>query len=383
MERKKFLYILNIAPRVNNFSYAGMLAAQELGVEFHIAGHWSYASLEELLDDEKRYGIKIHQIDFIRTPYHPENIKAFLELNELVKREQFDVIHCNTPIGGMLGRMIGKIHKIPKVIYQAHGFHFYKGAPLLNWLLYYPVEKWLARYTDVLITINREDYQLAKRKMKLRDGGKVFYVPGVGIDTSLFYVGADSRKNKRAELRLNTDDVALISMGDLIERKNYPTAIRAVSEAKNDHLHYFICGTGTEEGALKTLAEQLHVAQQIHFLGFRSDIKELLAASDMFLFTTKQEGLPRSTMEAMASGLPCVASKIRGNVDLIEDGVNGFLCDPQDAAEFAEKINLLAADVGLRKKMGSTNQVAIQKFSTETVIGEMQKIYAGELLARE
>lgn len=376
MKRKKLLYILNVAPRVNNFSYASMLAAQETGMEFHIAGHWSYASLEELLDDEKRYGIKIHQIDFIRTPYHPGNIKAYLQLNELVKREKFDIIHCNTPIGGMLGRMIGKIHKIPKVIYQAHGFHFYKGAPLLNWMLYYPVEKWLARYTDALITINREDYELAGRKMKLRDGGKVYYVPGVGIDTSQFHNGAGVRSNKRAELGLNTDDVALISMGDLIERKNYPTAIRAVSEAKNDQLHYFICGTGTEEGALKTLAEQLHVAQQIHFLGFRTDTKELLAASDMFLFTTKQEGLPRSTMEAMASGLPCVASKIRGNVDLIEDGVNGFLCDPQDAEGFADKIRILLDDPALAEKFSRNGLQKIKDFDTRIVIEQLREIYS-------
>jgi glycosyltransferase involved in cell wall biosynthesis len=169
-------------------------------------------------------------------------------------------------------------------------------------------------------------------------------------------------------------------MGDLIERKNYSVAIQAVSEAQNDKLHYFICGEGAQESHLRSVAEQLNVTRQIHFLGFRADIKELLVASDIFIFTTKQEGLPRSMMEAMASGLPCVASKIRGNTDLLENAEGGFLCDPQDASEFAEKLNLLAANTALRETMGRNNLIAIQQFSTEAVIKEMQNIYAAELV---
>ena len=159
---KKMLYILNIASRVNSFSYTSMKAAQELGFEYHIAGNWGYANDEERISDEKKYGIHIYQINFIRTPYHPGNIKAYQQLKKIVEREQFDLIHCNTPIGGVVGRLIGKSCKIPTVIYQAHGFHFYKGAPFLNWILFYPIELWLANYTDVLITINQEDYQRAK-----------------------------------------------------------------------------------------------------------------------------------------------------------------------------------------------------------------------------
>ena len=167
MKGKKLLYILNVATRVNNFSYTSMVAAQVLETEFHIAGNWSYGSDEERVADEKRCGIKIHQIDFIRTPYHPGNIKAYVQLKKLIQKEKYDGIHCNTPIGGVLGRIVGKKCKIEKMIYQAHGFHFYKGAPKKNWLLYYPVEKWLARYTDALITINQEDYEFAKRVCKL------------------------------------------------------------------------------------------------------------------------------------------------------------------------------------------------------------------------
>ena len=160
----KLLYVLNVAQRVNNFSHSAMLAAKELGFEFHIAGNWSYPSDLEREADEKEYGIRIHQIDFIRTPYHPGNWKAYVQLKKLVQREKYDVIHCNTPIGGVLGRVVGRQCKVPKIIYQAHGFHFFKGAPKTNWILFYPIEHWLARYTDVLITINHEDYNFAKNK---------------------------------------------------------------------------------------------------------------------------------------------------------------------------------------------------------------------------
>ena len=376
----KLLFISNISNRISSFVTASISAAHNLNIDFYQTANWQSASREQILAYEREYDIKIKSIPISRNPFSVANLTAYKELVELIKREKIDYIHCNTPVGGMLGRLAGKKCKVKKVIYQAHGFHFYKGAPLLNWLLYYPVEKWLARYTDALITINQEDYALAKRKMKLKNGGKVYYVPGVGVDILQNKFDSDLRKNTREKFGLNTDDVAIISMGDLIERKNYSTAIRAVSESKNDRLHYFICGEGTEESTLKMLAEKLNIAQQIHFLGFRTDIKELLAASDIFLFTTKQEGLPRSMMEAMASGLPCVVSRIRGNTDLLENAEGGFLCDPNNASEFAEKLKLLAADAALREEMGETNRVTIQKFSTENVIREMENIYAAEFL---
>ena len=217
----KMLYILNTTNRVNNFSYSSMIAAQQLGVEFHIAGNWTgYSDNKEKEADEEKYGIRIHQIDFIRTPYDLRNIKAYKQLVQLMKREKFDVIHCNTPTGGVLGRLAGKKCKVRKIIYQAHGFHFYKGAPKKNWLIYYPIEKWLAKYTDALITINNEDYGLAKSKFQLRHNGKVYYVPGVRIDLSQYDLPDGIREKKRAELGLKETDIVLISSGELNENKN-------------------------------------------------------------------------------------------------------------------------------------------------------------------
>ena len=371
---KKMLYILNIANRVNNFSYTSMKAAQELGFDYHIAGNWKYANDQERIEDEKKYGIHIYQIDFVRTPYHPGNVKAYKQLKEIVEREKFDVIHCNTPIGGVVGRLLGKSCKVPTVIYQAHGFHFYNGAPVLNWMIYYPIERWLAHYTDALITINQEDFERAQ-SFKLRNHGKVYYVPGVGLDPAVYHISEDVRQKKREELGLKNDDIALISAGDLVKRKNYQISVKSIAQAKNKRLQYYICGTGPEEDNLKELAKQLNADNQVHFLGFRSDMKELFGAADIFLFSTLQEGLPRSLSEAMASGLPCVASKIRGNIDLIQDGIGGTLCSADDVAAYSTAINQLASDADLRKKMKEANLKRIRSFDNEAAEHALLSIY--------
>lgn len=376
----KILFISNISNRITTFVTASITAAHSLDLDFYQAANWQDADPMQIEKDEKAYDIKIKSVPISRNPLAKTNLIAYKELVAFIKKENIDYIHCNTPTGGILGRLAGKKCHVKKVIYQAHGFHFYKGAPKKNWLIYYPVEKWLAHYTDALITINNEDFELAKNKLKLRKNGKVYYVPGVGIDTTQYALSAKAREEKRIELKLHEDDVALISMGDLIERKNYDTAIRAIAVAKNPALQYFICGKGPEEENLKTLAKILGVSEQIHFLGFRSDIKELLAAVDVFLFTTKQEGLPRSMMEAMASGLPCIASEIRGNTDLLEGTDGGYLCETTDVSAYAEALYLLANDSALREKRGKNNLITIQKFSTETVNEEIRKIYESELI---
>lgn len=371
----KLLYILNIAKRVNNFSFTSMMAAQKLGVEFHIAGNWSYASDEERQADEKQYGIKIHQIDFIRAPYHPGNRTAYIQLKNLVQKEKYDVIHCNTPIGGVLGRIVAKRCGVPKVIYQAHGFHFFKGAPKLNWLIYYPIEKWLAHYTDAIITINQEDYEFAKTKLKLRKGGAVYYVPGVGIDTTQYNSRAVSREAKRRELNLPEDAVVLLSAGELNINKNNQVIISAMEQINQKNIHYVLCGVGVQEAALRRQADAAGLHDNVHFLGYRTDIKELYKMADCFVMPSYREGLSRSLMEAMASGLPCVASAIRGNEDLIENGVGGYLCPSSDVDGFAKALYELVQNPELRQKMKENNLERIKEFDDSVVEREIRAIY--------
>ncbi len=376
MKKIKLLYILNVADRVNNFSYTSMLAAKELGFEFHIAGNWSYASDREKIADEEKYGIKIHQIDFVRTPYHPGNIKAYKQLKTIAKNEQYDIIHCNTPIGGVVGRIIGKKLKTKKIIYQAHGFHFYKGAPKINWLIYYPIEKRLAKYTDAIITINQEDFALAKEKFRLKNHGEIYYVPGVGTDTDFYNFDCGTRGTHRKELGLSDSDFAILSVGRLETNKNTETLIKAMAVMKNENVKLIVCGDGEQREYLEKLSERLGTEKSVTFLGTVSNLQEIYRAVDALASSSYREGLSRTVMEAMASGLPCIVSNIRGNTDLIEDGKGGFLCEPDDANAYAQAITALLQDVSLRESMKNENLKRIRSFSIPTVVSETKKIYS-------
>lgn len=367
---KKFLFISNITNAITNFSLPSILAAQKMGYEVHMAADFSGFN-----DDSDKYNVTLHQIDLHRFPLHPKNIKAYKQMNNLIKKEGFDVIHCNTPIGGVLGRLCGSKNKVRKIIYTAHGFHFYKGAPLVNRIIYKTIEKLLAHKTDVIITMNSED-NAAAQKLRLKKGGRVYSVPGVGITSDDFEGVLEKREEKRKELSLSEGDIAAVSAGDLILRKNYATAIKAIAECKNQNVKYFICGKGPQKENLENLIKELRLEDRVFLLGFRSDVKQLMAASDIFLFTTLQEGMPRSMMEAMTLSLPCVASKIRGNVDLIENEKGGFLCKATNHTEFAMAIDKLASDKDLREKMGQENKIDSKKFDSKNIIECIEKIYA-------
>ncbi len=367
---KKILFISNVSNRITNFAIPSIVAGQSLEYDFHMAANYS-----NFTDDASKYNVTIHHIDIKRNPFNIKNIKAYKQMLDLIKKEKFDVIHCNTPIGGVLGRICGAKAGVKTIIYTAHGFHFYKGAPLINRTLYKTAERYMAKKTDAIITMNEEDFETAK-KFKLRDGKQnYFLVNGVGIDIDKFKNIKVERKEKRKELGLKPDDIMLIAMGDLIKRKNYQASIKSIAEAKNPKLHFFICGKGPLKEKLMRLADSLNVANQIHFLGFRTDIGQLLKCSDIFLFTTYQEGLPRSMMEAMSVGLPCVCSKIRGNVDLIDDGRGGYLFSPNDIDGFAKAINKLEQNEDLRHKMGQVNLENVKPYSIENVKKQMKEIY--------
>ncbi|MBC3805603.1 glycosyltransferase [Acetobacterium fimetarium] len=311
-----------------------------------------------------------HHIDLDRNPYNfKQNRIAYKQMLNLIREEKFDVIHCNTPIGGLLGRLCGKKAKVPKIIYTAHGFHFYQGAPLINWLLYFPAERFLARDTDVLITMNKEDYERAK---KYFNSCQLEYIPGIGINTQEIEI---DRNKKRPELQIPEETMVLLSVGEMIERKNHETALRALAKLENQNYLYLICGRGKLESYLKKRAEELGIEDRVKFLGFRNDISEICIASDIFVFPSFQEGLPVAVMEAMAAGLPVVGSSIRGNVDLIQNGEGGFLIKPNDIEGFSKSIDEIMRDSALRRTMGLRNLNEAKKYDVEIVKNRMQEIY--------
>lgn len=369
---KKLLFISNITNSITNFALPSYYACKKMGIEFHLASNLNNFDYE----NNPYKDIVLHNIKCNRNPLSFDNIYSYKELNRIIKENQIDYIHCNTPIGGVLGRLCASKNKVEKVIYTAHGFHFYKGAPLLNNVVFKNIEFALAHKTDAIITMNDEDYQSAK-KMKLRKKHNVYKVNGVGIDTNKYINTSLNLIKIKTQLGFSGDEFICIAMGDLIKRKNYKLAIESIARCNNPKIHYLIAGNGPEMDKLKMYCKELGVEHQIHFLGYRSDIKELLSISNCFLFTSLQEGLPRSLMEAMATGLPCIVSDIRGNNDLIKNDINGFLINNSD--DCAKKINQLVHDENLRKKMQMKNFELIKKYDVESVKKQIKEIYEKEL----
>lgn len=327
----------------------------------------------------REWGCVIYQVDCCRSPLSKGNLRAINQIKTLVEENHYDIVHCHTPIAAMCTRLAcRKVRKQgTKVFYTAHGFHFYKGAPWKNWLIYYPVEKICSYFTDVLITINQEDYEIAKRKFHAK---KVEYVPGVGIDLEKFgnvVIDKDEvRFVKRNEIGIPQDAKWLLNVGELIPRKNQETLIKAVAEL--DDVYLTIAGCGVIEEKLVTLIQKLNVSNRVKLLGFRKDIAELCMACDVFVFSSFHEGLPVAVMEAMASGLPIACSRIRGNTDLIDEADEtgnggGCLFDPHSVGECREAIiKVLGMDLQL---LGIYNSRRIRDFSVDMVNKVMTDLY--------
>ena len=317
-------------------------------------------------------GCRVHDLSLSRSPFTKANCRGYKQLKKTIQEGQYDVIHTHTPIASALVRVACRRNKDIKVIYTAHGFHFYKGASWLNWLFYYPVEKWLSRYTDVLITINKEDYERAKRSFK---AGRIEYVPGVGVDVEKYGSVVVDRKAKRKELGLAEDDFVLVSTGELNDNKNHKTVIQAVHRLNNPSVKYLICGQGPLKNELLNLVQKLGLEHQIMLLGYRTDIIEINHIADVFVFPSFREGLSVALMEAMACGLPAVCSDIRGNRDLIEDGKGGFLVEPKNILGFTQSMEVLFKDISLREGMGKYNKDKVQEYDIGTVLDKMKSVY--------
>ncbi len=324
----------------------------------------------------REWGCVVHTIATSRSPLNRGNRVAVKQLRRLVEENRYDIVHCHTPVAAMCARLACRRARKrgTKVFYTAHGFHFFKGAPLKNWLLYYPVEKICSRWTDLLITINQEDYALAQRKMKAK---KVVYVPGVGVDLTKFGNATVDRAAKRRELGVPEDATLLLSVGELNANKNHETIIRALAKLENnENVYYAIAGRGGLQDYLQNLAASLGLGDRVKQLGFRTDVAELYATADAFVFPSFREGLPVSVMEAMATGLPCAVSRIRGAVDLIDENC-GTLFAPHSVDECR---NAIAALLGARnaQAFGARAAEKVKKFGLEPVLEQMTALYWDE-----
>lgn len=357
----KILYVTTVSTTVNAFLIPHIKMLIDHGNQVDVAFNIEQDIKPEVYD----IGCKVHIISFQRSPFSWQNYKAYKSVRTLIQNEAYDLVHTHTPVASACVRLACKKFNNIKVFYTAHGFHFFKGASLLNWLIYYPVERILARYTDVLITINKEDYRRAQKSFK---AGSVKYIPGVGINVTKFNQAYIDRAGKRKELGIPEDGFVAISVGELNKNKNHEVIIRALAKSSNQQIHYAICGEGLLRKNLIKLAKDLGLSDRIHLLGFRKDIFDLLKAADLFVFPSFREGLSVALMEAMAAGLPVIASKIRGNSDLIEDGRGGLLVNPKEVEGFAKAIDSLSVDNDKRMDYGNYNNKSIQQFNIDSVL---------------
>lgn len=319
-----------------------------------------------------------YSIPFNRSPFSFNNIKAYRELKDIIEKETFDIVHCHTPVGGVVARLAarGARERGTSVIYTGHGLHFYKGAPLLNWILYYPVEKFCARFTDCLITINEEDYSTVRRhKFK---ASEICHVHGVGISLDRFRIHTPAEKEiLRRKYGYKAEDYIMTVVAELNKNKNQEFLIKSVSHMKKrfPQIKLLLVGKGEQQDALSAMTKKLKLDGNVFFLGYRNDIDCLLAMSDVLVTASYREGLPVNIMEAMASGLPIICTDVRGQRDLVKDGKNGFLYPINDEQRFSGAVEKLVGNPGLVDKIRDNNVRDVKIFSIDHVMKEMEAIY--------
>lgn len=308
---------------------------------------------------------KIHTLRLQRSPFSPNNLKGYGDLKKLLSENTYDVIWTNEPVMGVMTRFAARKarKKGTKVLYMAHGFHFFKGAPLINWLMWAPTEIIMSKFNDILVTINWEDYNWAKKHTHTP---VIKHIDGIGVDFSN-REGVISREEKRAQLNIAEDDILVLSVGELQKRKNHQAIIRAIAKLNNPHIKYIICGQGVLENQLRNLVDKNKLQNQVFFLGYRQDIPEIMSACDIFAHPSIREGLGLASLEAMASGLPLITSNVQGVPDYVENGITGYMCDPMDVDAYAENLSKLTENKSLRKKIGTTNITYVQKYRVEVI----------------
>lgn len=382
---KTVLVITSVASMVDQFLFPTLELFQNMEYEVHVACNFEKGNtcsderVLELKSKLRERNILYHQIDFAREVSKvSENIRAYKEVYKLVSDHKYDLIHCHSPIGGVITRLACRNFRKQgmKVFYTAHGFHFYKGAPIKNWLIYYPIEKFCSRFTDMLITINKEDYNLAKEKFSAKE---TIYIPGVGIDVekfSSFPFSVDEKRKFRDEIGVPHDAKLLASVGELNANKNHQLVLRAMALLKDKTVHYAIAGIGDNDKNLIRMATELGLSENLHLLGYRTDIARIYKAADICCFPSIREGLGLAAVEAMACGLPLVAAENRGTRDICVQGVNGFLSSPFSPEEFKENLEKLLNDDKLCDSMRKANVERAKYFSVKDVTKLMREIYS-------
>jgi glycosyltransferase EpsD len=369
---RKVLVVAHLGRHFRIFGQSDYKILIDMGFEVHIAANFN-AEIDNFDDKD----VIKHQVDFIRNPFHPSNLKAHNQLKKIFDNIHFDIIHCQSPSGGAITRLaaIKTRRRGSKVLYTVHGLHFFEGAPIINWILYFNIEKILGRLTDTIITMNDEDFKSAQNKLKIKN---VERINGVGIDLNRFLPQTTEKKNEiREKYKYSNDDFILIYVGELSYRKHQDLLIDAIHiiKPKISNVKLLLVGNGVLVNDYTERVEKLGLQNNIHFLGYRKDIVNLMLLSDVAVSSSRQEGLPLNVMEAMATALPIIVSDCRGNRDLIFDNVNGLVVKGDDPHRFADAIEKLYQSHELRYEFGLKNEELVKVNSVESTMKDMKRIY--------
>lgn len=371
----RILYTATVLSHICQFHLPHMKMLQDKGWEVHVAAHNNLAAKNGL---QLKHCDRFIEIPFDRSPKSPNNIKAYKQLQKLLLEEQYDIILCNTPMGGIVTRLAAKKTRKQgtKVIYMAHGFHFFKGSSKASWLVYYPIEKHMAKFCDLLITVNEEDYALAKERFGGRT--KIAHIHGVGVDEQRFHpVSTEEQQAMREAEGLLEEDFVILCTGELNDNKNQSTLIRAAALLKDKipNLRVLLAGNGPKEQDLRNLVSSLGMDETVKFLGYRTDLERVTPAVDLVVSCSFREGMPLNIIEAMLCKKPVVASHNRGHDELVEENM-GYLIEPRDIEGFASAVEKLASNINERETLGN---FAFERAKTYTA-GEVKKELARLLM---
>lgn len=368
---KKVLYVATVDIHIKSFHLPYLKMLKENGYEVHVATNGN---------EQFPYCDEKHQICIERSPFKLKNIKAIKQLKKIIEEEKFDIIHCHTPMGSVVTRIAAKSARKngTRVIYTAHGFHFYKEAPIINWLLFYPIEWYLAKYTDTLITINQEDFKRAQKRFGKRCKD-IQYVPGVGIDTKKFdfEMLEDEKIKLRESLGLKKDDFVLTCVARLDKNKNQVFLIKCMHNIveEYEYVHLLLVGRDELNGHYQKMVEDKKLENNVHFLGNRNDVPQLLKISDVGVSASIREGLGLNLLEELYSGIPVIATDNRGHRDIIKNDINGYLIYNSDQSDFVNKVKELYLEEAKRERMSMQAQNSVEKFMLENILSKMKKIY--------
>lgn len=376
---KKALMLAPMGSVHRRFNKANIDALHALGYKVELCANFENGDGPEIHNQEYvseciKDGVTPHSISFARHSLSG-SLKCLPQLKKLLIDKQYDIVHTHTETGGLLLKLAHSAKGNSKFFYTPHGMSFWKDSGLKSQLVYKPLEKWICSGMDMNLGMNMEEVDYLKHWNK----HTATYVHGIGLNVERMQTPIRTYNNVRSEFGLNVEDVLVSSIGELDDNKNHITVIRALAQLGRSDFKYVVCGVGPNKELLLEEATKLGVKNNVLLVGYRSDVPDILNAADIFVFPSYHEGMPVSALEAMACGLPIICSEIRGNVDIIREGDNGYLFQPSDVETLARKLEYLLDDAEKRKVMGLKNKENVKDFSLESVTEELKRIYKSVL----